>query len=81
MALQYWKTNGMEVRDSLAFTKTALVSSISYHAGPQMYTSSIVSREVIDSVRKSQGGRLIISHPKDAFLCASKSPSFRKYLY
>lgn len=78
-ALQYWRTDEVSVRDSHKFLAKALLSSISYHAGPQMYTTTIVSKAIIDSIRTSNSGRLILGHPQDAYLAAAllkQTPSF-----
>jgi len=78
-ALQHWKTDQVEIRQSLDFVEKALTTGISYHAGPQMYTSTIVHRDLLTKIRMSQKGQLIIGHPQDAFLAAAilkESPSF-----
>jgi glycosyltransferase involved in cell wall biosynthesis len=78
-ALQYWATNESLLRDSKDFVREALTSDISYHAGPQMYTTTLVSRGVINAIRARNDGRLILGHPQDAFLAASilrQSPNF-----
>jgi hypothetical protein len=78
-ALQYWATNESLLRDSKDFVREALTSDISYHAGPQMYTTTLVANVVVDEIRAGNEGRLILGHPQDAFLAASilkHSPSF-----
>lgn len=78
-ALQYWKTDEIKVRDSEKFATQALLTDISYHAGPQMYTTTLVSKENIVSIRAANEGRLILGHPQDAYLAAAllkQSPSF-----
>lgn len=78
-ALQYWRTDEVSVRDSHKFLAKALLSGISYHAGPQMYTTTIVSKAIIESIRTSNSGRLILGHPQDAYLAAAilkQTPSF-----
>lgn len=78
-ALQYWKTDEIAVRNSEGFATRALLTDISYHAGPQMYTTTLVSNEVIASIRAANEGRLVLGHPQDAYLAAAllkESPSF-----
>ena len=78
-ALQYWATKESILRDSKDFVREALTSDISYHAGPQMYTTTLVSKSVIHAIRERNNGRLILGHPQDAFLAASilrQSPNF-----
>ena len=78
-ALQYWATNESMLRDSGDFVREALTSDISYHSGPQMYTTTLVAKGVVDEIRAGNEGRLVLGHPQDAFLAASilkQSPSF-----
>lgn len=78
-ALQYWKTDELAVKNSVEFAAKALLSDISYHAGPQMYTTTLVAKSVVDSIRSKNEGGLILGHPQDAHLAASllkESPSF-----
>jgi glycosyltransferase involved in cell wall biosynthesis len=70
-ALQYWKTDSVSIRGSAKFAAMALLTGISYHAGPQMYTTTIVSKTIVDSIRNKNRGKLILGHPQDAFLAAS----------
>lgn len=78
-ALQYWKTDEVAVKNSVEFATKALLSDISYHAGPQMYTTTLVGKSIVDSIRFKNAGRLILGHPQDAHLAASllkESPSY-----
>jgi hypothetical protein len=78
-ALQYWKTDEVSVKNSVEFAAKALLTDISYHAGPQMYTTTLVSKAVIESIRSKHRGNLILGHPQDAFLAAcllNESPEF-----
>ena len=81
MAIQYWKSDEIKVIDSQVFTDEALCSGISYHVGPQMYTSSLVAREVIQEIREGQQGRLIVGHPQDAYLSAALLKARKHYLW
>lgn len=78
-ALQYWTTNDSMLRDSGDFVREALTSDISYHSGPQMYTTTLVAKSVVNGIRAQNDGRLVLGHPQDAFLAASilkQSPNF-----
>jgi glycosyltransferase involved in cell wall biosynthesis len=78
-ALQYWRTDEEKVIASRDFLEEALTSGISYHAGPQMYTTTVVHKDLVTKIRASQEGALICGHPQDAFLAASilrESPNF-----
>lgn len=68
--LQYWRTDELKVMNSESFVKTALLNEISYHEGPQMYTTTVVSSNLIKKIRQDNQGRLILGHPQDAFLAA-----------
>lgn len=80
-ALQYWHSSELTLRSSLGFVREALSSEISYHVGPQMYTSSIVSKSTLDQIRGAQNGALLLGHPQDAFLAASILKACDKYLF
>lgn len=80
-ALQYWRTEEIKVLDSQGFALSALLSSISYHEGPQMYTTTLVSKKLIEKIRESNSGKLIMGHPQDAFLAASILRHAPQYLW
>lgn len=57
----------------------AILSVSSYHSLPQMYTSSVISADLVREIRRLQSGKLILGHPQDAYLAASITriePSF-----
>lgn len=70
-ALQYWSTKDFDVYSSEDFIHKALSSKISYHEGPQMYTTSVVNKDLVSKIRNNNEGRLILGHPQDAFLAAA----------
>jgi glycosyltransferase involved in cell wall biosynthesis len=80
-SIQYWKTDDYQILDSKRFIQQALFSTISYHEGPQMYTSSIVHKNVINEVREENAGKLILGHPQDAFLAAIFLKHRPRYLF
>jgi hypothetical protein len=80
-ALQYWESGELEVRDAETFAATALTSNISYHAGPQMYTTSLVSEKLISQIRLAHSGRLVLGHPQDAYLAAALLREGRNFLF
>jgi hypothetical protein len=78
-ALQYWRTDEVKMVSSLDFLEEALTSDISYHSGPQMYTTTVVHKDLVTKIKSAQEGLLIRGHPQDAFLAASilrESPNF-----
>lgn len=79
--LQYWKTDDIEVVNSKSFVKSALMTEISYHEGPQMYTTAIVSALLIKEIRQKNEGKLILGHPQDAFLAAVLLKYAPEYLW
>jgi glycosyltransferase involved in cell wall biosynthesis len=80
-AIQSWGTLGAKVVSTQEFIARALYNQISYHEGPQAYTSSLVNREVFDAIRAGNQGRLITGHPQDAFLAASILKETGRFLY
>ena len=81
MGAQYWKTDETKTISSIAFLRTALRSSISYQAGPQMYTSSVFRSDLIDEIKNKQNGHLIAGHPQDAYLAASALANTKEFLF
>lgn len=81
MGAQYWKTDEAKAVSSVAFLRGALRSSISYHAGPQMYTSSVFRSDLIDEIKSKQNGHLIAGHPQDAYLAASALANTKEFLF
>jgi hypothetical protein len=81
MGAQYWKTDEIKSISSIAFLRGALRSSISYHAGPQMYTSSVFRSDLIDEIKSKQNGHLIAGHPQDAYLAASALANTKEFLF
>lgn len=80
-ALQYWHSGDLTLHNSLEFVHEALISDISYHAGPQMYTSSIIAKTTLDKIRISQNGALVMGHPQDAFLAASILKACERFMF
>lgn len=80
-ALQYWKTDEISVKNSVEFAAKALLTDISYHAGPQMYTTTLVAKSVVDSIRSKNGGSFILGHPQDAHLAASLLKESHSYIF
>jgi glycosyltransferase involved in cell wall biosynthesis len=80
-ALQYWKTDELSIKNSVDFAAKALLTDISYHAGPQMYTTTLVAKFVVESIRSKNAGKLILGHPQDAHLAASLLKESHSYIY
>jgi glycosyltransferase involved in cell wall biosynthesis len=79
--LQFWYTDELSVKSSSKFASEALRTDISYHSGPQMYTSCLVASSLIQRIRNHQDGKLILGHPQDAYLAASILKHSREYLW
>lgn len=79
--LQYWRTDEISVMNSRTFARSALLSEISYHEGPQMYTTTLVYSELLTKIRRSNGGRLIRGHPQDAYLAAELLKQSAAYVW
>lgn len=79
--LQYWETRDLTVRDSQQFLTRALLTEISYHEGPQMYTTTLVTKRIVESIRSANEGKLILGHPQDAFLAASLLKASKSFLF
>jgi len=63
----------------------AIVSTLlglqDYFELPQMYTTSLFHRDLLDEARRRQGGVVFTTHPQDANLAAIALSLERKYLY
>lgn len=57
-----------------------LLSIQSYFDLPQMYTTSIFRRDILEEVRRRQSGRVFTTHPQDANLAAIAFSLERRYL-
>ncbi len=71
----------IETRSTLIGALKALSSLIDYHALPQMYTTSLFHRSLIEEAQKLQEGKLIITHPQDANLAAIVCILEKEYLF
>lgn len=80
-AIQCWGTETFQSIESESFIKKHLFTQISYHEGPQMYTSCIVNKRLLNAIRSENNGRLILGHPQDAFLAAAILKQSKKFLY
>ncbi len=61
--------------------KKTLKGRISYFSLPQMYTTSIVSKELINQIKNCQNGVFFLTHPQDANIAASVCLYTNKYLW
>lgn len=59
----------------------ALCGYIPYFNLPQMYTTSIFNRSIIEETRKRQGGAFFSTHPQDANIAAISCSLERRYIY
>lgn len=70
----------IEERSLLKDARRALFGTMSYNQLPQMYTTSLFAKSLLDEVRFLQGGRLITTHPQDACLAANAVSREHTYL-
>lgn len=59
----------------------ALSDVIDYYDLPQMYTTSLFHRSLIDEARNLQDGKAIVTHPQDANLAAIACILEKEYLF
>jgi glycosyltransferase involved in cell wall biosynthesis len=59
----------------------ALCGYIPYFNLPQMYTTSIFNKSIVEETRKRQGGLFFITHPQDANTAAISCKKKKKYIY
>lgn len=71
----------IETRSTLIGALKALSSLIDYYSLPQMYTTSLFHRSLIEEAQELQEGKLIITHPQDANLAAIACILEKKYLF
>ena len=62
-------------------TLSALLGLENYFELPQMYTTSLFRRELLDEARRKLGGQIFVTHPQDANLAAIAVSLERKFLF
>lgn len=70
VAVSYSSKNKVEVLNSKLESIKALLDYQSYFELPQMYTTSLFRRGLLDEAKHKQGGKVFQCHPQDANLAA-----------
>ena len=81
IAINYEAQNIIEVKNFIFNSLKALFGFISYFELPQMYTSSIFHKSIINKARNLQFNKVFSCHPQDANLAAIAASLEKKYLY
>lgn len=81
IAINYEAQNIIEVKNFIFNSLKALFGFISYFELPQMYTSSIFHKSIINKARDLQFNNVFSCHPQDANLVAIAASLEKKYLY
>lgn len=79
-AVGFSATGSARVLDSGWQSFLVLTGMQSYFELPQMYTTSLFRRDLIDEARRKQSGKLFVTHPQDANLAAIACSLERKFL-
>ncbi|MBN1242911.1 MAG: glycosyltransferase family 2 protein [Spirochaetales bacterium] len=81
IALSYGASGKISIMPTRLMGWTALLGMRDYFDLPQMYTTSLFHRSVIERARKLQDGRVFATHPQDANLAAIAYSLESRYLY
>jgi len=69
-AISFNAINEIKILNSKFQSLRALLGIQTYFELPEMYTTSIFSRKIIDEVKSIQNGKVFLAHPQDANLAA-----------
>lgn len=79
--VQFFAMPKVETRSTRVNALKALSGLIDYHELPQMYTTSLFHRALIEEARYLQDGKVMVTHPQDANLAAIACILEKKYLF
>jgi glycosyltransferase involved in cell wall biosynthesis len=79
-AVSYRATCDFKILDWRYQSFKALLGFQNYFELPEMYTTSIFKRSIIEEAKKKQNGKLFVAHPQDASLAAIGMSLDKKYL-
>lgn len=79
--LDFKATPSVEVKDCRIEAAKVLVGAKEYFDLPQMYTTSLFHRDLIDEARSLQEGMVFSAHPQDANLAAIACSLDRRFLF
>lgn len=80
IAVRYYARNVIKIHNCRYESLKALFDLQSYFNLPEMYTTSLFHRDLINEAKKRQQGRLLITHPQDANLAAIACSLENRYL-
>lgn len=81
LAVQYNARFGYCIKNYSVETFRTLCGLQNYFELPQMYTTSIFHKDLIEEVRRKQQGKIFVTHPQDANLAAIACSLEKKYLF
>jgi glycosyltransferase involved in cell wall biosynthesis len=81
IAVSYSATPFVKTRNGKLQSLLALLGYKTYFELPEMYTTSLFKREIIEDAQKIQNGSLFVTHPQDANLAAIACSLDDRFLY
>ena len=79
-AVGYHARNAVKIHNCRYDAMKALLGFQSYFDLPEMYTTSLFHRDLINETKRKQQGRLFVTHPQDANLAAIACSLETKYV-
>ena len=80
LAVLYFGISRVSIHNCKFQALLALLGFQAYFELPEMYTSSMFHRNIIEEVRRKQGGHVFVTHPQDANLGAIACSLDNRYL-
>ena len=80
IAVGYYASNKIELKNSKYQALRALLGFQNYFVLPEMYTTSLFHRDILEEVKKKQKGKVLVAHPQDANLAAIACSLDKRYL-
>jgi glycosyltransferase involved in cell wall biosynthesis len=79
-AIRYCAQNRVKLHNCFLESLKVLFGIQTYFELPEMYTTSLFNRDLIDEVKAKQQGKVIVTHPQDANLAAIACSLEKYYL-
>jgi glycosyltransferase involved in cell wall biosynthesis len=80
IAVEYHARNALKIRNCRYEAVKTLLGLQQYFSLPEMYTTSLFHRDIVNEAKRKQQGRLFLTHPQDANLAAIACSLENKYL-
>lgn len=80
IAVRYYARNVIKIHNCRYESLKALFGIQAYFNLPEMYTTSLFHRDIINEAKQKQQGRLFVTHPQDANLAAIACSLENRYL-